>query len=415
MAMARYQFTVTDDAGNVVPGAHIEVRKELPGAALAALKSDRDGLVGMSNPFDADSEGFAAFHVIGGAYKVRAYTGPSGAPTFEKIWRYVPVGLAAELDNVSGDIATTTHAAASKTTPVDADEIPLVDSAASNFLKKLTWANLKAAIASYLVSAGLIREKLLANRTYYVLTTGSDTNNGLANTSGGAFLTPQKALDIVFGTLDLGGFNVDIQLGAGTYTGNFIASSPQVGAGVISIKGDTTVANTGNYVLNCVSGTALTVSGFGTKLAIQGFEVRGNAGISATNGGYLSFSGYMRFGPCSSDHMRANNGTIDTMQQPIGIAGGATSCLRSSPNGYLNTFNSVITILTGTWNFSTAFAQADRGSVLTCSGATFTLTGTATGVRYDVSTNGVIFTSGGGPNFFPGNSAGTTATGGQYA
>lgn len=48
------------------------------------------------------------------------------------------------------DPSYTTHAAASKTTPVDADEIPLVDSAASNALKRLTWANLKATLASWL-------------------------------------------------------------------------------------------------------------------------------------------------------------------------------------------------------------------------------------------------------------------------
>ena len=43
-----------------------------------------------------------------------------------------------------------THAATTKTTPVDADEIPLVDSAAFFGLKKLTWANLKAALVTYL-------------------------------------------------------------------------------------------------------------------------------------------------------------------------------------------------------------------------------------------------------------------------
>ena len=48
------------------------------------------------------------------------------------------------------NIAQSTHAAASKTTPVDADEIPLADSAASWALKKLTWANLKATLKSYL-------------------------------------------------------------------------------------------------------------------------------------------------------------------------------------------------------------------------------------------------------------------------
>jgi hypothetical protein len=49
-------------------------------------------------------------------------------------------------------VATQTHAATSKTPPVDADELPLVDSADSNALKKLTWANLKAAARTWLVA-----------------------------------------------------------------------------------------------------------------------------------------------------------------------------------------------------------------------------------------------------------------------
>lgn len=47
-------------------------------------------------------------------------------------------------------VETQTHSATSKTTPVDADEIPLVDSASSFGLKKLTWANLKATLKTYL-------------------------------------------------------------------------------------------------------------------------------------------------------------------------------------------------------------------------------------------------------------------------
>jgi hypothetical protein len=46
------------------------------------------------------------------------------------------------------------------------------------------------------------------------------------------------------------------------------------------------------------------------------------------------------------------------------------------------------------------------------SGATFA--GSATGPRYVVSLNGVINTFGGGASVFPGNSAGSIATGGQY-
>jgi len=48
-----------------------------------------------------------------------------------------------------GSLTTPIHAATSKVTPVDADEIPLADSAASWGLKKLTWANIKATLKTY--------------------------------------------------------------------------------------------------------------------------------------------------------------------------------------------------------------------------------------------------------------------------
>lgn len=53
----------------------------------------------------------------------------------------------------AGDVAALIHTATGKTTPVDADELGLVDSAASWGLKKLTWANLKAAVVAF-VQAG---------------------------------------------------------------------------------------------------------------------------------------------------------------------------------------------------------------------------------------------------------------------
>jgi hypothetical protein len=47
------------------------------------------------------------------------------------------------------DVADTINSATGKTTPVDADLFGIVDSAASNVLKKLTWANIKATLKTY--------------------------------------------------------------------------------------------------------------------------------------------------------------------------------------------------------------------------------------------------------------------------
>lgn len=71
------------------------------------------------------------------------------------------------------NIASVIHAATSKTTPVDADEIPLIDSAASNVLKKLTWANLKATIQAL-------------TDTLYVAIAGTQTITGVKTFNDGS-------------------------------------------------------------------------------------------------------------------------------------------------------------------------------------------------------------------------------------
>lgn len=67
------------------------------------------------------------------------------------------VGISGVLQELpSGDTILTTQAegdlinsATAKTTPVDADYVGLMDSAASNVLKKLSWANVKATLKTY--------------------------------------------------------------------------------------------------------------------------------------------------------------------------------------------------------------------------------------------------------------------------
>jgi hypothetical protein len=90
--LARWQRTITTGGGIVLPGASVEVRRESDNG-LATLFSDRAGTASILNPFLADSQGFAAFHVVGGAYKIVATYGSSTLT-----WRYVGIGMTQEFD-----------------------------------------------------------------------------------------------------------------------------------------------------------------------------------------------------------------------------------------------------------------------------------------------------------------------------
>jgi hypothetical protein len=95
MALARCQLVVTDEAGNVVDGASIEVRRETTGS-LAPVYSNRAGTVALGNPYVAADGAEAGFFAAGGAYKITATKGD-----FERIWRYVGVGTAQETDSAN--------------------------------------------------------------------------------------------------------------------------------------------------------------------------------------------------------------------------------------------------------------------------------------------------------------------------
>jgi hypothetical protein len=64
------------------------------------------------------------------------------------------------------NVGSSIHGATAKTTPVDADTVPIIDSEASNVLKKVTWTNLKAFLKTYL-------------DTLYVALTGDQTVAGI--------------------------------------------------------------------------------------------------------------------------------------------------------------------------------------------------------------------------------------------
>ena len=98
-----WQATVTDDTGDVLPGAQIDVVIESTGTD-ATLFSNRAGTTSLSNPFFADSEGFAQFYTEPGAYRITA-TASGGGTT--RTWRYVSLfDFDANVGTAAGEVPT---------------------------------------------------------------------------------------------------------------------------------------------------------------------------------------------------------------------------------------------------------------------------------------------------------------------
>jgi len=118
-----------------------------------------------------------------------------------------------------------------------------------------------------------------------------------------------------------------------------------------------------------------------------------------------------------SDQLRVSLGGSINIEGDYSITGGAVRHFIANTFGNINAVTNSLTItLVGTPAFSSAFAAVTTIGAVQCSAGLVTFSGSATGVRYSATLNGVVNSfSSGNVNYFPGNSAGSTATGGQYA
>ena len=258
----------------------------------------------------------------------------------------------------------------------------------------------------------LCRELLNANRTYYVRTDGSDSNNGLANTSGGAFVTVQKAIDAAL-ALDLNGFDVAIQIADGTYTGTVRMETPQTGDGDITIQGNNVTP--GNVILTATNPAANegTITARNkAKLFVKDLEIRATTTggcITADKGASIYYQN-VNFGSCALQQVRVQDGGSIEATGNYAITGGGQAHWSIAGSGTIRVQSKTITI-TGTPSFS-AFLIGAQVSTFLVGGNTYV--GSATGQRFQAFGNSLI-AGDASATALPGNSAGTIGTGGRYS
>lgn len=263
--------------------------------------------------------------------------------------------------------------------------------------------------------ARLTRLRLTAPITFYVSPAGDDTNDGL--TQGTAWASITHAYNYIRDRVDLNGFQATIQLADGTYSSAYcqfacVGPAPLIlgntaDASRVTVNGvgvPAIAAGTG-AIIQCHNFT-VTASGTGGDYGAVG------AGLLGNSGGII-YHESMNFGACSTGHiMAAPGGSVGPIRTGVlwNIVGAAPSHLLSW-GGDVGCADAVISI-SGTPNFSGGFCNIQNSGRTEAWNCQFT--GSATGPRYSVTGNGIISTGNAGPNYFPGDAAGTFATGGQY-
>lgn len=255
------------------------------------------------------------------------------------------------------------------------------------------------------------REVLTAARTYYVRTDGSDSNTGLANTSGGAFLTLQKAYNTAL-TLDCNGYDITIKIADGTYTGALSITKPLVG-GNLNINGNASTPD--NVVISTTSADAITIAA-PMRVHIASLKLQtttAGSGLNISGGGAYVYGTALSYGACVRAHVAISLGGVFNPLTSEKWSGGGQAHYLLETGGKIQG-NTVAATISTTITFSVATVYTATGSVVNF--FAFTFSGSAvTATRYTAVTNAVQNTYGGGASYWPGDVAGSTGTGGQYA
>lgn len=256
------------------------------------------------------------------------------------------------------------------------------------------------------------REMLRNPRTYYVATSGSDSNDGLSPTT--AFATPAHALDVIYKTLDLASLGVTVQLADGTYTSPIALIGVPVGLGTSSLVIQGNVNTPGAVTIAPSSGIALSLVNR-AQVVVQGITLQGagDTGVSLDGKSSLTIGAGCQFGACANQHIFCVGESDVVLTADLKLTGDAPSFLNlANRSGF--THNNGTIDATGR-TFSANFTNVHETAVYTRNGGAYTTTGSKGG-RYFCYMGGIIQTFGAAATLFPGDSNGyaDSASGGYY-
>lgn len=271
------------------------------------------------------------------------------------------------------------------------------------------------------------RDILTANRSYFVSTTGSDSNGG-TNSTTDAWATLQHAFFFIADSIDISSLTVTINVGAGSFAGFGVAST--VGGGVILVigagAGSTTITagpNDGifnfgecwtfNFACESVISIDLVTFTPDNGNSLLGEYVPNCFGVV---GNYLTGSGTTTVSTANSPgdiFFIENLCLFQVSGSGNVIAGGGNTA-----SSFWDIANNAIVLDGSTWTISGAadtygtFAKVRQSGFYISNSTTYT--GSANGVRFAIDGVSQAKVADPAGTHFPGNAAGTIAPGGEY-
>lgn len=236
----------------------------------------------------------------------------------------------------------------------------------------------------------------------YSMRTGSDSNNGMANTRSGAFMTLQAAYDYAAANLDQANYTVTIYLSEGTHTTGLSINVPNCNGplaiyGNSSLKSNCELSTGSDFCLVSYCDSVYTITLGTMTLTSTGsmiYTTSPNSSIYCNGIVFNASSGSN--GMDSRGGLIFLNGTNDIVGAFYAFAFAIAGNLAMS----VPTFN---LINVPTW--SSAFVYAT--SVSQVGSIAITIDGGGNGQRYMVNTQSNVATYGGGATAYPGTTAGT--------